>query len=77
MADTIITNTPERQDSGALGLVIALIIAAAIIAAGVIWYRHGAPGVPNTGSTNINVTLPSNSGSSGDTGSSAGGSAAQ
>lgn len=74
MADTIITNTPDRQqDSGAVGLILALIIVAAIVVGGFVWYRKGAPGVPNTGGTNINVTLPSGSGSTG--GGSAGGGA--
>lgn len=67
MADTII-NTPDRTgDNSALGLVVALIIVAAIIVAGFVWYRHGAPGAPNSGATNINVTVPSG-GASGATG---------
>lgn len=74
MADTIITNTPERrvEDNGAAGLLLAFIVIVALLIGGYFLYRHGAPGVPNTGSTNVNVTLPSSGGSAG--GSSSGGS---
>jgi hypothetical protein len=61
MADTIITNTPERgvsSDNGALGVVLALIVLAVVVIGGIYLYRHGSVGVPNTG-TNINVTVPS------------------
>jgi hypothetical protein len=60
MADTIITNTPEREvsDNGALGLVLALIVLAVVVIGGVYVYRHSSVGVPNTGDTNINVTVP-------------------
>ena len=67
MADTIITNTPDRRsdDSGAVGLIVALIILLAILVAGFVWYRHGA-GIPNTGgATNINVTVPTPGGTGG------------
>jgi len=77
MADTIITNTPDRSnanDNGA-GLVLALIVIVALLVGGYFLYRHGAPGVPNTGSTNVNVTLPSTGGGSGATGGGAAGGA--
>lgn len=59
MADTIINTPGTRDDSGAsaVGWVLALIVALAVIAVAVFWYRNGAPSVPNTG-TNINVELP-------------------
>ena len=63
MADTII-NTPGNQDSGAnaVGWVLALVVVFAVIAVSVLWYRSGAPGLPNSGSkTNINIELPSGS----------------
>lgn len=77
MADTIITNTPDRgtrdDSSGAVGLVVALIILLAILVAGFVWYRHGA-GIPNTGGggTNINVSVPT-PGGGGATGGTTGG----
>ena len=78
MADTIITNSPDRgtvaQDNGAVGLVVAILVVLALIVLGLFFFRHGAPGVPNTGSTNVNVSLPSGGGTDGGTsaGSSAG-----
>jgi hypothetical protein len=88
MADTIITNTPDRgatEDNSALGLVLALIVVAVVVIGGIYLYRHGSIGVPNTGGTNINVTVPGtgsdsggggapSGGSGGDTGGSTGGS---
>lgn len=57
MADTMITNTPARdEDSSALGWIVALIVLLAVIVAGFVWYQRGAE-VPNTG-TDINVTVP-------------------
>lgn len=79
MADTIITNTPDRGqntgDSSAVVALIALILVIAVVA-GIYLYRRGIPAVPNTGGTNINVTLPAGgTGASGGTtgGTSAGG----
>lgn len=61
MADTIITNTPARDDeSSALGWIVALIVALAVIVAGYVWYQRGAE-IPNTGGTNINVEVPATS----------------
>jgi hypothetical protein len=61
MADTIITNSPEKSggDSGA-GWFVAIIILIAVIVGGIILYRHGGFGsaAPSSG-TNINVTVPS------------------
>ncbi len=73
MADTIITNTPEGRDgSGAAGMVLAVIVIIALIVGGFFLYRHGAPGVPNTGSTNVNVSLPAGGGSGGAAGGTSG-----
>jgi hypothetical protein len=58
MADTIITNTPARdEDTSAVGWVVALIVVLAVIVAGYVWYQRGAD-IPNTGGTNINVEVP-------------------
>jgi len=60
MADTIITNSPERNDGdGGAGWVVALVIIIAVVVGGVILYRRGAfrTAAPAS-STNINVTLP-------------------
>jgi hypothetical protein len=57
MADTIVTNTPARdEDSSALGWIVALIVVLAVVVAGFVWYQRGAE-IPNTG-TNINVEVP-------------------
>lgn len=60
MADTVISNTPARDDgSSAIGWAVALIVILAVIVAGFVWTRRDV-GIPNTGSgTNINVELPS------------------
>ena len=60
MADTIVTNTPATNDSGAAGWVVAFVILVAVIVGGVVLYQRGffmASGqTPST--TNINVTVP-------------------
>ncbi len=57
MADTIVTNTPSRdEDSTALGWIVALIVILAVIVAGFVWSQRGV-GIPNTG-TDINVEVP-------------------
>jgi hypothetical protein len=57
MADTIVTNTPTRDDSStALGWIVALIVILAVIVAGFVWARRDV-GIPNTG-TDINVEVP-------------------
>jgi hypothetical protein len=57
MADTIISNTPARDDgSTALGWIVALIVVLAVIVAGFVWAQRDA-GIPNTG-TDVNVELP-------------------
>ncbi len=61
MADTIVTNSPTRDDgSTALGWIVALIVILAVIVAGFVWARRDV-GIPNTGSdeTHLNVSLPS------------------
>ena len=47
----------ERDDAGAMGWFIALILLLAIGIGGVIWYQQGTPGIPNTG-TESTVTVP-------------------
>ena len=50
----------ERDDAGAMGWFIALILLLAIGIGGVIWYQQGTPGIPNTG-TESTVTVPNTS----------------
>ncbi len=58
MADTMITNSPAREEgTSALGWIVALIVILAVIVAGFVWVRSDV-GIPNTG-TNINVEVPS------------------
>ncbi len=61
MADTIITNTPDRSDS-ATGGIIALVLVVALLLGGILLYRNGAftngPTPATTEDTNINVTVP-------------------
>ena len=56
MADTIVTNSPGTNDSGAAGWVVALIILVVVIVGGFLWYRNY--GFPGAGTTNINLTVP-------------------
>ena len=59
MADTIVTNSPGTNDSGAAGWVVALIVLVVVIVGGIVLYRHGTFGAAApAGSTNINVTVP-------------------
>ncbi|MFA6257925.1 MAG: hypothetical protein WC671_02885 [Candidatus Paceibacterota bacterium] len=60
MADTIITNSPEKGGGGGgAGWVVALVIIIAVIVGGIILYRRGVfRAVAPAGDTNINVTLP-------------------
>ena len=60
MADTIVTNSPGTNDSGA-GWVVALIIFVAVAVGGTILYQKGffnnnAPKPADT--TNINIEVP-------------------
>lgn len=68
MADTIVTNSPGTNDSGAAGLVVALVIVIALIVGGIVLYQRGffngsAP--TPAGQTNINVTVPTPTSGSG------------
>ena len=71
MADTIITNSPERErsDSGA-GWVVALVIIIAVVVGGIVLYKRGVFRA-NTSSdtTNVNVTVPNPLNSSNSSGS--------
>ena len=59
MADTIITNSPERKDSGGgAGWVVALVIIIAVVVGGIILYRRGAFRAVAPASSTINVTVP-------------------
>ncbi len=66
MADTIVTNTPGTTSDSAAGWVVALIVLAAVVIGGLIWYRSGAS-LPS-GDTNINVSVPTPSAGTGGTG---------
>jgi hypothetical protein len=58
MADTMITNSPSRNDeSSALGWAVALIVLLAVVVAGFVWYQQRGAEIPNTG-TQINVQTP-------------------
>ena len=67
MADTIITNSPDRgRGDGGAGWAVALVIIIAVVVGGIILYkkdvfRGGSP----SNDTNINVTIPNPAGSSG------------
>ena len=74
MADTIIERDTSVRDTGdsSAGWAVAIIVLLAVIVFGAVYfYRHGAAAPANSGSTNINVTLPS--GGSGSTGGTSGG----
>ena len=58
MADTIITNSPERDGSGGAGWVVALVIIIAVVVGGIVLYRRGAFRAAAPASNNINVTIP-------------------
>lgn len=58
MADTIITNSPEKEGGGA-GWVITLVIIIAVIVGGVLLYRNGAfRSAAPAPSNDINITIP-------------------
>ena len=59
MADTIITNSPEKDGGGGAGWVVALVIIIAVVVGGVVLYRRGAfRAAAPASNTNINVTVP-------------------
>ncbi len=59
MADTIVTNTPGTNDSGAAGMIIALVVVVVAIVGGVMLYQRGFFGASAPAdTTNINVTVP-------------------
>lgn len=60
MADTIITNSPDKNNDSGAGWVVALVLIIAVIAGGILLYQRGAfrRAAPATSSTNINVTMP-------------------
>ncbi|MEN9582264.1 MAG: hypothetical protein RL641_218 [Candidatus Parcubacteria bacterium] len=58
MADTIITNSPERDGGGGAGWVVALVIIIAAVVGGVLLYRSGAFRSAAPASNTINVTVP-------------------
>ncbi len=60
MADTIITNSPERERDGgsSAGWAVAVIILIAVVVGGILLYRHGMFRSSAPSNTNINVTVP-------------------
>ena len=59
MADTIVTNSPGTSDSGAAGMVIALIALVVVVVGGIVMYQRGFfNDTSKPGDTNINVTIP-------------------
>lgn len=68
MADTIVTNSPGTNDSSAVGMVVALVVVVAVIVVGIVMYQRG---FFNNGATptdtNINVTIPTPTGGTGNT----------
>ena len=59
MADTIITNTPGSADgSGTAGLVMVIILIAAVLIGGTFVYKKGYFRANEGSTTNINVTVP-------------------
>ena len=58
MADTIITNSPERDGGGGAGWVVALVIIIAVVVGGIVLYRRGAFRAAAPASNTINVTIP-------------------
>jgi len=63
MADTIITNSPDKNngDNGSTaGWIVALVIIAAVVVGGIMLYQNGffRAAAPSTDSTNINITVP-------------------
>ncbi len=66
MADTIVTNSPGTNDSSAVGMLVALIILVAIVVGGIVMYQRGFfNGAAPSDTTNINVTVPTPTGSGG------------
>lgn len=59
MADTIVTNSPGTNDSGAAGWVAALAIIVALVVGGIFLYQRGVFSPQESAdTTNINVTVP-------------------
>lgn len=66
MADTIV-NTPDRAtNESAAGWAIAAVVIVAVIVGALLLFRNGLPGVPNTGTMDVNVQLPAGSTGGGD-----------
>lgn len=74
MADTIV-NTPDRvANESAAGWAIAAVVVVAVIIGAVLLFRNGVPGIPNTGTMDVNVELPAGSTGGTNTGGSGSGS---
>lgn len=58
MADTIITNSPERDGGSSAGWVVALVIIIAVVVGGIVLYRRGAFRAAAPANSTINVTVP-------------------
>ena len=60
MADTIITNSPNKNNDSGAGWMVAPVLIIAVVVGGILLYQRGAfkRAAPATSSTNINVTMP-------------------
>jgi hypothetical protein len=72
MADTIITNSPEKGGDSGAGWAVALVIIIVLVVGGIILYKKGAfrgnSAAPASNGTNINVSIPGGSSGSSDSG---------
>ena len=59
MADTIITNSPERDGESGAGWVVVLVIIIAVVVGGILLYRRGVfRSAAPASKTEINVKIP-------------------
>lgn len=59
MADTIITNSPEKGGDGGAGWVVALVIIIVVVVGGWLLYRNGVFNSAGPAPSNdINITIP-------------------
>lgn len=58
MADTIISNTPQRGEESSVAWILAIVVAVVIAVLGFILFQNGVfqVGTPTTDTTNITIT---------------------